>query len=139
MQPGWALVMDRKRHRTEAVPVQGRVSATPLRYLLGTPRGQPGQQEQELPVWPVDGCSLRGAGGTRGSTPTALHLLGPEAGARRIKEQMIQQRCLRKLRELRLQKPTGDSCCPSWRRSSTSGAGRELRSPDRLPWRDAGI
>ena len=106
---GRTWVMDRGIP-TEAVLADMRQSATPIFYLVGTPRGRLGQMERQF--LPKPWAEVRGAVQVKLVEQDGELYVLARSGARRDKEQAIRRRRLKKLvrrlHELRQQKLTRD-------------------------------
>ncbi|MBV8616331.1 MAG: IS1634 family transposase [Acetobacteraceae bacterium] len=106
---GRTWVMDRGIP-TEAVLADMRQSATPIFYLVGTPRGRLGQMERQF--LPKPWAEVRGAVQVKLVEQAGELYVLARSGARRDKEQAIRRRRLKKLvrrlHELRQQKLTRD-------------------------------
>ena len=106
---GRTWVMDRGIP-TEAVLADMRQSATPVFYLVGTPRGRLGQMERQF--LPKPWAEVRGAVQVKLVEQDGELYVLARSGARRDKEQAMRRRRLkalvRRLHELRQQKLTRD-------------------------------
>jgi len=106
---GRTWVMDRGIP-TEAVLADMRQSATPVFYLVGTPRGRLGQMERQF--LPKPWAEVRGAVQVKLVEQDGELYVLARSGARRDKEQAMRRRRLKKLvrrlHELRQQKLTRD-------------------------------
>jgi hypothetical protein len=106
---GRTWVMDRGIP-TEGVLADMRQSATPIFYLVGTPRGRLGQMERQF--LPKPWAEVRGAVQVKVVEQDGELYVLARSGARRDKEQTIRRRRLKKLvrrlHELRQQKLTRD-------------------------------
>ena len=106
---GRTWVMDRGIP-TEGVLADMRQSATPIFYLVGTPRGRLGQMERQF--LPKPWAEVRGAVQVKVVEQDGELYVLARSGARRDKEQAIRRRRLKKLvrrlHELRQQKLTRD-------------------------------